>query len=146
MDPSKVQELFRQAVASDDAVSMREGLERMLGLGEHGGLSPEREYGLRRPDFVMDMPQSRERIRGRDALRKMQEAFPSPAPAMTLRKVTGGRHVWIAEAEMDYGGDRWQTVVIFELDGQGLIARETRYYCREFESPAWRAELVEVMD
>lgn len=117
MNPSKVQELFRRAVASDDAVSMREGLERMLGLGEHGCLSPEREYGLRRPDVVMDMPQSRERIRGRDALRKMQEAFPSPAPAVTLRKVTGGRHVWVAEAEMDYGGDRWQTVVIFELDG-----------------------------
>ena len=68
MDPSKVQELFRRAVASDDAVSMREGLERMLGLGEHGGLSPEREYGLRRPDFVMDMPQSRERIREAIAL------------------------------------------------------------------------------
>jgi hypothetical protein len=47
---------------------------------------------------------------------------------------------------MDYGGDRWQTVVIFELDGQGLIARETRYYSREFEAPAWRAELVEAMD
>jgi hypothetical protein len=83
---------------------------------------------------------------GRDALRKMQEAFPSPAPAVTLRKVTGGRHVWVAEAEMDYGGDRWQTVVIFELDGQGLIARETRYYSRELEAPAWRAELAETTD
>jgi hypothetical protein len=145
MDASKVQELFRRAMASDDAVSMREGLERMLGLGEHGGLSPEREYGLRRPDFVLDMPQSRERIRGRDALRKMQEAFPPPAPAVTLRRVTGARHVWVAEADMNYGGDLWQTVVIFELDGHGLIARETRYYPREFEAPAWRAGLVEAM-
>ena len=130
----------------DDAASMREGLERMLGLGEYGGLSPEREYGLRHPDFVMEMPQSRERIRGRDALRKMQEAFPAPAPAMTLRKVTGARHVWVAEADIDYGGDRWQTVVIFELDDQGLIARETRYYPKQFEAPAWRAELAETMD
>jgi hypothetical protein len=45
MDPSKVQELFRRAVASDDAVSMREGLERMLGLGEHGGLSRSASTG-----------------------------------------------------------------------------------------------------
>jgi hypothetical protein len=74
------------------------------------------------------MPQSRERIRGRDALRTMQEAFPVPAPAITLRKVTGARHVWVAEGDIDYGGERSQVVVIFELDGQGLIARETRYY------------------
>ena len=87
MDDSKVQELFRRAVASDDATSMREGLERMLGLGQYGGLSPEREYMLRRPDFVMEMPQSHERVRGRDALRKMQEAFPTPAPSVTLRRV-----------------------------------------------------------
>ena len=146
MNASKVQELFRRAVTSDDAAAMREGLERMLGLGGHGGLSPEREYGLRRPDFVLDMPQSRERIPGRDALRTMQEAFPAPAPAIILRKVTGARHVWIAEADIDYGHDRCQTVVILELDDQGLIARETRYYPQEFEAPAWRAALVEAMD
>jgi hypothetical protein len=146
MDDSKVQELFRRAMAHDDATSMREGLERMLGLGQYGGLSPEREYMLRRPDFVMEMPQSHERIRGRDALRKMQEAFPTPAPAVTLRRVAGARHVWVAEADLRYGSDQWQTVVIYELDDQGLIAKETRYYPQEFEAPAWRAELVEVMD
>jgi hypothetical protein len=37
-------------------------------------------------------------------------------------------------------------VIIFELDDQGLIAKETRYYPQEFEAPAWRAELVEVLD
>jgi hypothetical protein len=52
-------------------------------------------------------------------------------PAVTVRRVTGARGVWIAEADIDYGdGDRWQTVVIFELDEHGLIARETRYYPR----------------
>jgi hypothetical protein len=146
MDASQVQELFRRAVTSDDAAAMREGLERMLGAGEYGGLSPEREYGLRRPDFVMDMPQSRERIRGRDPLRTMQEAFPAPAPAITVRKVTGARHVWVAEADIDYGGDQTQAVVIFELDDQGLIAKETRYYPQQFEAPAWRAERAEAMD
>ena len=146
MDASQVQELFRRAVTSDDAAAMREGLERMLGVGECGGLSPEREYELRRPDVVMDMPQSRERIRGRDPLRTMQEAFPAPAPAITLRKVTGARHVWVAEADVDYGGDQTKAVVIFELDDQGLIAKETRYYPQRFEAPAWRAELAEAMD
>jgi len=146
MDVSKAQELFRRAVTGDDAAAMREGPERMLGAGEYGGLSPEREYGLRRPDFVLDMPQSRERIRGRDAVRAMQEAFPAPAPVITLRKVTGARHVWVAEADIDYGGDQSQAVVILELDDQGLIAGETRYYTQRFEAPAWRATLAEAMD
>lgn len=146
MNASNVQELFSRAVAGDDAVAMREGLELLLGLGNRGSLSPEREYEQRRPDFVLDMPQSRERVRGRDALRTMQERFPAPAPAMTLRRVTGAGRVWVAEADIEYGDDRWQVVVIFELDGQGLIARETRYYTKPFEAPAWRAELVEAME
>lgn len=146
MDISKAHELFRRAAASDDAAAMREGLERMLGAGRYGGLSPEREYELRRPDFVMEMPQSRERIRGRDALRTMQDSFPAPAPAITVRKITGARRVWVAEAEIDYGGDQTQAVIIIELDDHGLIARETRYYPQPFEAPAWRAALVEAMD
>jgi hypothetical protein len=146
MDVSKAQELFRRAVAGDDAAAMREGLERMLGAGQYGGLSPAREHGLRRHDFVMDMPQSRERICGRDPVRTMQETFPAPAPAITLRKVTGARHVWVAEAAIDYGGDQTQAVVIFELDDQGLIARETRYYPQQFEAPAWRAAMTQAMD
>ena len=64
----------------------------------------------------------------------MQEAFPAPAPATTLRKVTGGRHVWIAEADIDYGGDQTQAVIIFELDDQGLIARQTRYYPQRLQA------------
>jgi hypothetical protein len=51
-----------------------------------------------------------------------------------VRRVTGARRVWIAEADINYGDDdRWQAVIIFELDVHGLIARETRYYPRAFE-------------
>jgi hypothetical protein len=146
MDASQVQELFRRAASTDDVAAMREGLERLLGVGNYGGLSPEREYELRRPDFVAEMPQSGEQFRGRDRLRKMQEAFPAPAPAITLRKVTGARRTWVAEGDIDYGRDRSQVVVIVELDDQGLIARETRYYPQPFEAPAWRAELAEATD
>ena len=89
MDASQVQTLFRQAVANDDAAAFRQGLEGFLGTDGHG-LSPEREYAVRRPDVVIDMPQSRERFRGRDSIRQMQEMFPEPAPVITLRKVTGG--------------------------------------------------------
>ena len=144
MDASQVQTLFRQAVANDDAAAFRQGLEGFLGT-DGQGLSPAREYEVRRPDVVIDIPQSRERFRGRDSIRTMQEMFPEPAPVIAVRKVTGGGHVWVVEADTSYGEDRGQSVVMFELDSDGLIAGETRHYTQPFEAPAWRAGLVETM-
>ena len=55
-------------------------------------LSAAEEYLLRHPDYVLEMPQSLERVRGRDAMRSMQEAFPVP-PDLTLRRVLGSGRV-----------------------------------------------------
>ena len=145
MGETDVRDLFRRAVAEDDAAAMREGVERMLGLAEGGGLSPEREYELRRPDFVMEMPQSGERVRGREDMRRMQESFPGGGPAFTLRRVVGCGRVWVAEADGRYGEDHWQVVAIFELDADGRIARETRYYPQPFDAPDWRGGSTERM-
>lgn len=79
VDDTEVRALFRRAVGHDDDIAMRRGIEQLFGLTDGGGLSPEQEYGVRHPDYVMEMPQSNERIRGRDAMRAMQEAFPDPA-------------------------------------------------------------------
>jgi hypothetical protein len=59
--------LFRQAMKYNDAAAMREGLEQLLGLSDGTGLSADEEFRVRHPEYVMDMPQTNERIRGRDA-------------------------------------------------------------------------------
>jgi hypothetical protein len=144
-EPS-VRDLFRRAVAESDASAMRTGVERMLGLTDGGSLSPDAEFELRRPDFVMEMPQSGERIRGREAMRRMQEAFPTPPQSMVLRRVVGAGPVWLVEGEVDYGDDLWMAVVVLELDADGSILRETRYYVQRSEAPAWRSGWVEPID
>ena len=146
MDESPVQGLFQEAMAGNDARSMREGLERMLGLTGSPGLSPDREHELRADEFVMEMPQSGERIRGRDAMRSMQEAFPAPPQSVKVRRVLGAGHVWVLEAELDYGEGPWVTAVVVELNDDGLIVRETRYYAEKAEAPAWRSAWVEPLD
>jgi hypothetical protein len=144
MGEPEVQELFRRAVAGSDAAAMRAGLERMLGIaGEI--LSAEREYLLRRPDFVMEMPQSGERIVGRDAMRAMQQAFPAPPPTVALRRVVGAGKVWVVEASSHYGDDPWHVVLVVELDEDGMVARETRYYTKPLEAPEWRRPFTEQM-
>jgi hypothetical protein len=44
-------------------------------------LSPEAEYELCHPDYVMEMPQSGERIRGRDNMRAFQEPTRGRPPS-----------------------------------------------------------------
>jgi hypothetical protein len=73
-------------------------------------LSAEAEYELRHPDYVMEMPQSGERIRGRDNMRAFQEAYPNP-PTIQPRRVVGSGDVWVVEARSDYG------------DGQSTMSR-----------------------
>ena len=137
--------LFRTAVADDDAAAMRAGLEQLFGITSGAGVSAAEEYELRHPDYVMEMPQSGERIRGRDAMRSMQEAFPHP-PSITLRRVVGAGRVWVVEGVNDYGDDVWHVVVVLELDGDGRISRDTRYYTQRTEAPVWRAQWVEALD
>jgi hypothetical protein len=146
MDQADVRALFRRAIAENDAAAMREGLEQMLGLVEGRGLSPDEEYKLRSPEFVMEMPQSGERIRGRDAMRAMQEAFPTPPQSMKIRRVVGAHRVWVLEGELDYGEGPWSAVVVLEFDSDAAITRETRYYTEKSEPPRWRSAWVETME
>ena len=140
MGESEVRDLFRRAVADDDAAAMRAGLDRVLGLTAGTGLSAEDEYRVRHPDYVMEMPQSGERIR--EAMRAMQEAFPTP-PRLTVRRVVGAGHVWVLEGVNDYGGEVWHVALVLEFDGEGRIVRDTRYYAQPLEPPTWRAPWVE---
>ena len=57
---------------------------------------PEEEYNVRHPeDYVMEMPQSGERFRGRENMRAFQEAHPAVVSAGTpsagQRGTVGGR-------------------------------------------------------
>jgi hypothetical protein len=105
-------------------------------------LSPEEEYNVRHQDYVMEMPQSGERMRGRENMRAFQEAYPDP-PSIRLRRVLVRDELWVAEVVNDYGGGQVFTVVtIIELR-DGKMWRDTRYYAEPFEAPAWRARWVE---
>jgi hypothetical protein len=140
-----VRQMFRTAVAHSDAEVMRPAIERLFAHGDAAALSAEAEYELRDEAYVMEMPQSGERIRSRDDMRSMQEAFPNP-PAITLRRVAGAGRVWVIEGVNDYGdGDTWHVVLVLEFTEDGRILRDTRYYAKPFDPPDWRAAWVERM-
>src|SRR5215204_2532649 len=78
---------------------------------------PEEEYNVRHPDdYVMEMPQSGERFRGRQNMRSFQEAHPTPPSSLQVRRVLVKEGLWVVEGVIDYG-DGWvlDFVVISEL-------------------------------
>jgi hypothetical protein len=122
-----------------DEQQARRFLEEMMSdLGADSG------YEVRYEDFVMEMPQSGERIRGRKKMREFQGAYPAP-PAMRLRRVVVREGLWVAEVVSDYGGQAVHYVSIMELK-DGKMWRDMRYYAEPFEAPEWRAQWVEHLD
>lgn len=139
---SDVLEMFRRAMETDDATTMREALERLFSSA--GGVSASDEFDLRHEDYVMEIPQSGERITGRQRMRAMQESFPGPPPTITIKRVTGARRTWLIEGINDYGeGDVWHVVLAMEFAPDGRMLRDTRYYAKGFDPPAWRAEFTD---
>lgn len=115
-------------------------LERYLA----GILDSKQEYALRHEDVVIDMPQSGERIRGRDNMKAMQDAYPGP-PTITIRRMVGSGDIWVVEGRSDYSGRIYFVTNIIEFS-EGKIIRETRYYADPFEAPTWRAQWVEPIE
>jgi hypothetical protein len=112
-------------------------------------LSPEAEYRIRHPeDYLMEMPQSGERFRGREKVRAFQESFTehSAPPKIRIRRVLVGEGSWVVESVVDYGEGRvMHGVAILELK-DGRVWRDRRYFAEPFEAPEWRAQLVERME
>jgi hypothetical protein len=104
-------------------------------------LSPAAEDELRHPDYVLEMPQSGECIRGQDNVRSFREAYPNP-PTIQPRRLVGAGNVWVVEAmRTDNGGQIYVVAVIEFRDGK--IWRDTRWFGDPFEPPSWRARWVE---
>jgi hypothetical protein len=127
----------------DDQPDYRAILESLFGDGKLR-LDADAEHELRHDDYVMEMPQSGERVRGRDNMRAMQEAFPNP-PDAALRRIVGSGDVWAMELTSDYGDGNVYVVADIVEFRDGKIAKETRYYAQPFEAPAWRAQWTERM-
>jgi len=113
-------------------------------------LSPDEEYSVRHPeDYMLEMPQSGELIRGRERMRQFQESYSTHSPSdpmrrIRLRRVLVREELWIVEGIADYddGREALNVVLILELR-DGKMWRDRWYFAEPFEAPEWRAQWVE---
>jgi SnoaL-like domain len=142
-DHGRNSEMAEQRVPNLEEMDEQEAKHFLAELFSH--LSPEEEYNVRHQDYTMEMPQSGERIRGRENMRAFQEAYPNP-PNIKLHRVLVREGLWVAEGVNDYGGGQVFTIVaIIELK-DGKMWRDTRYYGEPFEAPEWRSQWAEQME
>jgi predicted ester cyclase len=95
-------------------------------------------------DVLYEGPQTRERVRGRDAyLRFNVEGFPGDWYLQVNRIVGEGDHAasWIEFTNAD--GTVQPGLCLFELSGEGRIARITDFWPDPYDLPESRAHLVE---
>jgi ketosteroid isomerase-like protein len=93
-------------------------------------------------DVVYEMPQTRERIRGRAAFLQFNVEYPGDWHLEIRRLVADGRHVavWL---DVRVGTDRQEACVWLDLAEDGTISRITDYWPEAYEPPAGREHLVE---
>lgn len=139
-------EVNQQQVRRLDEMDEQEAGRFLTGLLSR--LDPEEEYEARHDDYVMEMPQSGERFRGRERMRRFQESYSdndTPPPGIRLRRVLVREGLWVVEGVADYGGGRELDVVMICELRDGKMWRDRWYFAKPFEAPEWRAQWVEAM-
>jgi ketosteroid isomerase-like protein len=91
------------------------------------------------PDFVEEYPQSRERVHGPDAVRRLLAEHPTPPrlegePRITILGDEGAA----VEIRASYGSEPWWVVSILDVRG-GLVHGERAYFAPELPPAEWRA-------
>ncbi len=113
-------------------------------------LDPEEEYNVRHPDdYVLEMPQSGERIRGRERMRRFQRSYAALSPSDPTRGIRVSRvlvrdGLWVVEGIADYDDGRTGLNVVLMLElRDGMMWRDRWYFAEPFEAPEWRSQWTE---
>jgi ketosteroid isomerase-like protein len=124
-----------------DAV-IRAKLERHWLAADANDFSTEHE--IYDEDAVLEYPQSRERICGRQKIQASRQAQPN-SKRFTIRRIVGRGDIWISEFILSYDGRPSYSVSIMEFK-RGKVAKETQYFGDPFEPGPSRAQWVERTD
>jgi len=104
----------------------------------------EAEHDIYAEHAVLEYPQSRERIRGRQRIQASRMAQPD-RKRFAVRRISGAGDLWVSELVLTYGDRPFHVVSIMEFEGDRVF-RETQYFGEPFEPGASRRQLTERMD
>jgi len=94
------------------------------------------------PDVVYEMPQTRERVRGRERYLQFNQEYPGEWHLEVLRVVAEDLHgvCWLRWRVGEEAGD---AVVLLTVDDDGLVTEVVDFWPESYEPPPGRDHLVE---
>ena len=121
---------------------IREALNQHWAASNSGDFATEHDIYL--DDAVLDYPQSRERIIGRQNIQISRTLQPNKKK-FAVHRILGSGDLWITELVLTYDDQPFYTVSIMEFRGV-KVAHETQYFSAPFEAGEWRKQWVVNMD
>jgi ketosteroid isomerase-like protein len=97
------------------------------------------------PEFVLEWPQSGERIRGPERFARMNREYPAHGPwRFTVHRVVGGTSEAVSDVTVTDGVQSARAVSFFTV-ADGKVTRLLEFWPEPYDPPANRANLVERM-
>lgn len=97
-------------------------------------------------DFVLEWPQSNERIRGHVNFAAMNEEYPAQGVwRFTVHKIIGDDGEAVSDVSVTDGVQQARVISFFSISG-GLISKMVEFWPDPFPAPENRRHLVELMD
>lgn len=95
------------------------------------------------PDFVLEWPQSKERVRGAVRFAQMNREYPAHGPwQFTVHRVVGGAAEAVSDVSVTDGIQKARAISFFSL-AEGKIVRLVEYWPEPYSAPPGRSHLVE---
>ncbi|MBV8046873.1 MAG: nuclear transport factor 2 family protein [Paludibacterium sp.] len=96
--------------------------------------------------FVLEWPQSNERIRGAERFVSMNQDYPAHGPwRFTLNRLIGDEHEVVSDVSITDGVQHARAISFFTIE-DSLIARLVEFWPEPYPAPGNRAHLSEPLD
>lgn len=94
-------------------------------------------------DFVLEFPQSRERLRGRHNFALFNEEYPAHGPwQFVINRLIGNEHEAVSDVSVTDGVQKARAISFFTVR-DGKIVKMVEFWPEGFEAPKNRKHLVE---
>src|SRR5579862_8577505 len=103
---------------------IREALNQHWAASDRGDFATE--HGIYQDDAILDYPQSRERIVGRENIQTTRTVQPNKK-RFVVHRILGSGDLWVTELVLKYDAQPFYTVSIMEFRGV-KVAHETQYF------------------
>ncbi|HWW06470.1 nuclear transport factor 2 family protein [Collimonas sp.] len=128
------------SAASNHAVTVVQEFWRLMATNDFSSVGV-----ILAEEFVLDWPQSNERIRGKDRFAAMNAEYPANGPwRFSIHRIVGNQTEAVSEVSITDGVQQAKAVTFFTI-ADSKITRIVEYWPEPYPAPANRKHLVEAI-